>query len=153
MQASVFKIIEDGLHPAFRFAEEDGIGVPHRFVGMEHGRDTAKDDLNPPFPVPVGNLPAPLDLTGQHHGDADQIGRCVEVDPLDIFIRKINIHIIGQCCGKDDRSMRRQVKLRLPVQLLPFRVDQFKFHFFPYDCFELSSFIAPAQPPVKQVRR
>jgi len=70
----------------------------------------------------------PFYLAGEHHGYADEIRRIVEVDGFHIFIDKIDFHVRRQRRGKDDRTMGRQVKLRLPFYFFPFRIDQFKFH-------------------------
>jgi len=87
-----------------------------------------KMTLTPFLPVEISNLPAPLHLHGQHHGDPDHIDRLIKINGLQIFIHKINIDIIGQGGGKDNRPMRRQVKLGLPVQLGPLGIDELKFH-------------------------
>ena len=128
LQPAVAEIGEDLLHPALGLAKEDRVGVGHGLLGMEHGGDAAEDHLDALFPVDIGDLPAPFHLHGQHHRDADEIDRVVEIDGFKVLVDEVDIDIVGQGGGKDHRAVRRQVEFGLPGQFRPSGIDQFEFH-------------------------
>ena len=94
-------------------------------LGMQHGGDSPENHGNPPFAIGVGDLPPPLDLDGQHHGDGDQVGGVVEIDFLEVLIDKIDRHPVGKRSGKDHGAVRGEVELGLVAELRPPGVDQF----------------------------
>ena len=122
------QIGKDLLHAAFGFAEKNRIGVGLGFFGVQHGGDATKDDRYAPAPVFIGDRPAALDLTGEHHGNADKITRIVECEWFDVFVNELHIHVCGQSGGEYHRTMRGQVKLGLPGQLGPLGIDKAKPH-------------------------
>ena len=60
---------------------------PEQILGeMEKGLNILSSNIR--------DLPASLDLKGEHHGDADKIDRIVKVNRFQVFIGKFNFDII-----------------------------------------------------------
>jgi len=97
-------------------------------LGMQHGGDAAEDHLDAPGPVGVGDFPAASDLDRQHHGNAHQVHRVVEIDGLQVFVDEVHFDVCGQAGGEDHRAVGGQVKLGLLMQLGPAGVDDAEFH-------------------------
>ena len=67
-------------------AQEDGVGVAGRLLGVQVGADAAEEHGHALGPEAVGDLPGARHLAGEHRGDRDQVGPVVEVDLLDVLV-------------------------------------------------------------------
>ena len=132
LQLARLEIGKDLLHAAFGFAQKHRVGVLGAFLSVQHDGDAPADDGNPPGAKRIRDFPAALHLRGQHHRDADKIGIRAEVHRLDIFIDKRHLRVGRQSGCHHHRPVRRKNEPRLAVQLFPFRIDQQKFHAFPF---------------------
>jgi len=106
---------EDLIHPTLGLAEKNGVGVLPCLFGMEHRSDPPADHPDAPAPVVIRDLPAPLHLAGQHHGDADKIDVVIGGKGLHVLVDELHLPIQRQGRGKDYRTVRGQMEFRLPL--------------------------------------
>ena len=75
---------------AFRFTQENTVGVQHRFFSMQHRGNAAEDDFLPPAAVFIRYLPAALDLCRDHDRNTHQVNRVVITEWLQVVIDEIH---------------------------------------------------------------
>ena len=63
---------------------------------------------------------------------SEQERQSIEIDLLDVFIGKRELHVARHRGRETNRTVRRQIEFRLPFQLRPSGVDKFYLHTKPF---------------------